>query len=42
MDFGIQCAFRQIVGRLELVVPVGSDLGIHRHVRRKPTGSRTL
>jgi hypothetical protein len=32
LDFGIQCAFWQIVGRLGWAVPVGSDLGINRHL----------
>jgi hypothetical protein len=34
MDFGIQSAFWQIVGRLGLAVLVGSALGINRNLRR--------
>ena len=41
MDFGIQFAFWQIVGRLGLAVLVGSALGINRNLRRKPAGIRT-
>ena len=41
MDFGIQSAFWQIVGRLGLAVLVGSVLGINRNLRRKPAGIRT-
>ena len=40
MDFGIQSAVWQIVGRLGLVVLVGSVLGINRNLRRKPAGIR--
>ena len=41
MDFGIQSAFWQIVGRLGLALLVGSALGINRNLRRKPAGIRT-
>ena len=41
MDFGIQSAFWQIVGRVGLVVLTGSVLGINRNLRRKPAGVRT-
>jgi putative Mg2+ transporter-C (MgtC) family protein len=41
MDFGIQSAFWQIVGRLGLALLVGSVLGINRNLRRKPAGIRT-
>jgi len=41
MDFGIQSAFWQIVGRLGLAMLVGSALGINRNLRRKPAGVRT-
>ena len=41
MDFGIQSAFWQVVGRLGLALLVGSALGINRNLRRKPAGIRT-
>ncbi len=41
MDFGIQFAFWQVVGRLGLALLVGSALGINRNLRRKPAGIRT-
>ena len=41
MDFGIQSAFWQLVGRLGLAVLVGSALGINRNLHRKPAGIRT-
>ena len=41
MDFGIQSAFWQFVGRLGLAVLVGSALGINRNLHRKSAGIRT-